>query len=36
MTSPDANQMDPAAVSECYIKSLDSSIKFVSSVSNDA
>ncbi len=29
MTSPDSNQMDPAAVSDCYMKSLDSSINFV-------
>ena len=36
MTSPDSNQMDPAAVSDCYMKSLDSSIKFVSNVSSDA
>ena len=36
MTSPDTNQMDPAAVSDCYMKSLDSSINFVSNVANDA
>lgn len=36
MTSPETNQMDAAAVSDCYMKSLDSSINFVSNVSNDA
>ena len=36
MTNPDTNHMDPAAVSDCYMKSLDSSIKFVSNVSKDA
>ena len=34
MTTPDA--MDPAVVSDCYIRSLDSTINFVSNVAADA
>ena len=36
MTSSESNQMDPAAVSDCYMRSLDSSINFVSNVPADA
>gem|GEM_PF-2020972 len=36
MTSSESNQMDPAAVSDCYIRSLDPSINFVSNVPADA
>jgi uncharacterized protein (TIGR03086 family) len=36
MTNPDTTQMTPAEVSDCYSRSLDSSINFISNVPADA
>jgi uncharacterized protein (TIGR03086 family) len=36
MTSSETTQMEPAVISDCYMRSLDSSINFVSNVLDDA